>query len=94
MKVHLPEACSDPTSLVEGKHRWNGANVRRRTTVTVCTGCLRARASVTIGGNANTASRATATEGFSGDGGLQAYGVRWISSIGGWKWAEKWVGVL
>lgn len=35
----------------------------------VCTGCLRARASVTIGENANTASKATATEGFSGDGG-------------------------
>lgn len=37
----------------------------------VWTGCLRARASVTIRKNANTALRATATEGFLGDGGCR-----------------------
>lgn len=37
----------------------------------VCTEGLRARGSVTIGKNANTARRATATEGFSGEGGCR-----------------------
>lgn len=53
------------------KHWWNGANIGRGTIAMVCTEGLRARGSVTIGKNANTARRATATEGFSGEGGCR-----------------------
>lgn len=54
----------------------------------VCTWCLRARASVTIGKNANSQYGDGNGRFFRGAG-LQACGVRWVSSTrGDWKWAE------